>query len=117
LRLGAFGHDRLGLVDRQFVFYDGFGPSGERFGAFEWGLMLGEQNLDDLAAMRMLIEVECAGRAAAARDADLASELLRLVDEMRDVADQPQLFMKLDNRFHEMIAAGERLHRVLDKKA
>lgn len=77
-------------------------------GAFEWGLMLGEQNLDDLVAMRMLIEVECAGRAAAARDADLAPALLRSVDEMRGVADQAQLFMKLDNRFHEMIAAGAR---------
>jgi GntR family transcriptional regulator, transcriptional repressor for pyruvate dehydrogenase complex len=77
-------------------------------GAFEWGLMLGEHNLDDLVAMRMLIEVECAGRAAAARDADLAPALLRVVDEMRDAADQPKLFMKLDNRFHEMIAAGAR---------
>ena len=84
------------------------GTSDLLSGAFEWGLMLGEQNLDDLVAMRMLIEGECAGRAAAARDADLAPALFRLVDEMKDAVGQPQLFMKLDNRFHEMIAAGAR---------
>ena len=84
------------------------GTSDLLSGAFEWGLMLGEQNLDDLVAMRILIETECAGRAAAARDADLSSALFRLVDEMRDAVGQPQLFMKLDNRFHEMIAAGAR---------
>jgi GntR family transcriptional regulator, transcriptional repressor for pyruvate dehydrogenase complex len=75
-------------------------------GAFEWGLLLGEQNLDDLVAMRVLIEVECAGRAAAARDAGLARTLMGLVDEMRALTDQPQAFMRLDNRFHETIAAG-----------
>lgn len=75
-------------------------------GAFEWGLLLGEQNLDDLVATRILIEVECAGRAAAARDAGLARALTDLVDEMRALTDQPQAFMRLDNRFHEMIAEG-----------
>ena len=84
------------------------GTSDLLSGAFEWGLMLGEQNLDDLVAMRILIETECAGRAADARDADLSSALLRLVNEMRDAVGQPQLFMELDNRFHEMIAAGAR---------
>lgn len=84
------------------------GTSDLLSGAFEWGLMLGEQNLDDLVAMRILIETECAGRAADARDADFSSALLRLVNEMRDAVGQPQLFMELDNRFHEMIAAGAR---------
>ena len=82
------------------------GTSDLLSGAFEWGMMLGEQNLDDLVAMRGLIEVECAGQASAARDPDLARALFRLIDEMKEAADQPHLFMKLDNSFHEMIAAG-----------
>lgn len=84
------------------------GTSDLLSGAFEWGLMLGEQNLGDLVAMRVLIEVECAGRAASGGDADLGPALLRIVDEMRNASDQPQLFMQLDNRFHEKIAAGAR---------
>lgn len=82
------------------------GTSDLLSGAFEWGLMLGEHNLGDLVAMRNLIEAECAGRAAAVGDPNLAPALLGLVEEMREAADQPQRFMKLDNRFHELIAAG-----------
>jgi GntR family transcriptional repressor for pyruvate dehydrogenase complex len=109
----------LGVIDARpgDGSYIRVGTSDLLSGAFEWGLMLGEQNLDDLVAMRVLIEVECAGRAAAARDAHLAPALLRLVDEMRDVAAQPQPFMKLDNSFHEMIAActGNTLYLSLSK--
>nr|WP_279578020.1 FadR/GntR family transcriptional regulator [Paracoccus versutus] len=73
-------------------------------GAFEWGLMLGEHNLTDLVAIRNLLEEECAGQAAAIGDPALASSLLDLIDEMRAATDQPQTFMQLDNRFHELIA-------------
>src|SRR6202046_5874459 len=33
-------------------------------GAFRWGLLLGERNLDDLVDVRVLVEVECTRRAA-----------------------------------------------------
>src|ERR1700742_5275660 len=32
-------------------------------GAFRWGLLLGERNLDDLVDVRVLVEVECTRRA------------------------------------------------------
>src|ERR1700722_14645965 len=48
------------------------GTSDLLSGAFEGGLMLGEQNLAGVVSMRVMIEVECVGRAAAGRDVDLA---------------------------------------------
>jgi GntR family transcriptional repressor for pyruvate dehydrogenase complex len=82
------------------------GTSDLLSGAFQWGLMITEQNLGDLVDMRILIEVECAGRAAAAEDPDVGATLLQLVEQMKEARNQPQLFMKLDNQFHEMIAAA-----------
>jgi GntR family transcriptional repressor for pyruvate dehydrogenase complex len=77
-------------------------------GAFQWGSLLTEQNLGDLVDVRVLIEVECAGRAAAAGDPAVAANLLRIVEQMSDVRDNPQPFMKLDNEFHLVIAAASR---------
>src|SRR4051794_16380114 len=75
-------------------------------GAFEWGLMLTEQNLGDLVDMRILIEVECAGRAAAAGDPEVGATLLQLVERMKEARNHPEQFMRLDNQFHETIAAA-----------
>jgi len=58
--------------------------------------------------MRILIEVECAGRAATARDADVGATLLQLVSHMGEARSHPQQFMRLDNQFHETIAAATR---------
>lgn len=76
-------------------------------GAFEWGLMLSEQNLDDLVDMRILIEVECAGRAAVTNP-DVGATLVRLIERMSEARKNPQEFMRLDNQFHEAIAEAAR---------
>ena len=77
-------------------------------GVFQWSLMLTEQNLDDLVDMRILIEVECAGRAAAAGDPEVGATLLQLVERMKEARNHPEQFMRLDNQFHETIAAAAR---------
>lgn len=77
-------------------------------GAFQWGMLLTERNLSDLVEARVLIEGECAARAAALGEAGLASSLMRLVDEMRDRRQHPHEFMQLDNRFHAEIAEAAR---------
>jgi GntR family transcriptional repressor for pyruvate dehydrogenase complex len=84
------------------------GTSDLLSGAFEWGLMLTEQNLGDLVDMRILIEVECAGRAAAVRDPEVGAALLQLVERMKEARNHPEQFMRLDNQFHETIAAAAR---------
>ncbi len=45
-------------------------------GAFRWGLLLGERNLDDLVDVRVLVEVECARRAAERRESDTLHQLV-----------------------------------------
>jgi GntR family transcriptional repressor for pyruvate dehydrogenase complex len=77
-------------------------------GAFQWGSLLTEQNLGDLVDMRVLLEVECAGRAAAVGDPAVAANLLRIVERMSDEHNRPEPFMKLDNEFHVAIAAASR---------
>ncbi len=68
--------------------------------------MLTEQNLGDLVDVRILIEVECAGRAAAARKPDVGATLTQLTAQMSETWNQPKEFMRLDNYFHETIAAA-----------
>src|SRR5215211_7030080 len=77
-------------------------------GAFQWSLLLTEQNLGDLVDTRILIEVECAGRAAAVGDPDVGAALLQLVERMKEARNHPEQFMRLDNQFHETIAAAAR---------
>jgi GntR family transcriptional repressor for pyruvate dehydrogenase complex len=82
--------------------------SGLLSGAFQWGFLLTDQNLGDLVDMRVLIEVECAGRAAAANDPDVGATLMQLLDRMREEQNHPQQFMLLDNQFHAAIAGAAR---------
>jgi hypothetical protein len=51
-------------------------------GGFRWGLLLSEGNLDDFVDVRVLIEVECARRAAANRTDDLVSQLDATIEDM-----------------------------------
>lgn len=77
-------------------------------GAFQWGLLLTEQNLGDLVDTRVLIEGECAARAASLGDPELAPKLTGIVARMREEQHRPRQFMQLDNQFHAAIAAAAR---------
>ena len=65
-------------------------------GGFRWGLLLSEGNLDDFVDVRVLIEVECARRAAANRTDDLVSQLDRAIEEMRAEPMDHSAFMESD---------------------
>ena len=73
-------------------------------GAFKWGLLLSERNLGDLVDVRVLVEVECAGRAAASRTAATAQALMQTLEHMRGVQEDERRFMAFDNAFHTQIA-------------
>ncbi len=73
-------------------------------GAFKWGLLLSERNLGDLVDVRVLVEVECAGRAAAARTVATAQALMLTLERMRGVQGDDRRFMASDNAFHTQIA-------------
>ena len=77
-------------------------------GGFRWGLLLSEGNLDDFVDVRVLIEVECARRAAANRTEDLVSQLDATIEEMRAEPMDHGAFMESDTRFHLAIAHAAR---------
>ena len=73
-------------------------------GAFRWGLLLGERNLDDLVDVRVLVEVECTRRAAERRDKRTLDLLLESLREMQASQDDHNAFMESDTKFHLAIA-------------
>lgn len=73
-------------------------------GAFRWGLLLGERNLGDLVDIRILIEVECARRAACKHDAELIARLKQTLRNMEAEEHDHRVFMENDTRFHIEIA-------------
>jgi DNA-binding GntR family transcriptional regulator len=77
-------------------------------GGFRWGLLLSEGNLDDFVDVRVLIEVECARRAAANRTDDLVSQLDATIEDMRSEPMDHGAFMDSDTRFHLGIAHAPR---------
>jgi GntR family transcriptional repressor for pyruvate dehydrogenase complex len=77
-------------------------------GAFRWGLLLSEGNLDDFVDVRVLIEVECARRAAANKSHALVSQLGAAIEEMRAEPMDHSAFMESDTRFHLAIAHAAR---------
>jgi DNA-binding FadR family transcriptional regulator len=77
-------------------------------GGFRWGLLLSEGNLDDFVDVRVLIEVECARRAAANRTDELISQLRATIEDMRSEPMDHALFMESDTRFHLAIAHAAR---------
>ena len=75
-------------------------------GAFRWGLLLSEGNLDDLVDVRVLVEVECARRAAANRTDALLAQLEASLEELAAEPMRHDAFMESDTRFHLAIAHG-----------
>ena len=73
-------------------------------GAFRWGLLLSERNLDDFVDVRMFIESECAWRAAQAPEASAVDELFEIHDVMVARQNDHAQFIEWDNRFHVCIA-------------
>lgn len=73
-------------------------------GAFRWGLLLSEGNIDDFVDVRVLIEVECARRAAANRTDELVAQLDASMVEMSAEPMNHDAFMDSDTRFHLGIA-------------
>jgi GntR family transcriptional repressor for pyruvate dehydrogenase complex len=80
-------------------------------GAFKWGLLLSERNLDDLVEVRVLVEVEGAARAARNATPEAAAALLATVERMRALPHDDPSLIALDNAFHTEIAelAGNRI--------
>jgi len=77
-------------------------------GAFRWGVLLSERNLDDFVDVRVLIEVECARRAAERRTPALVDQLAASVDEMAAHQTDHDTFRESDTRFHLAIAGAAR---------
>ena len=73
-------------------------------GAFRWGLLLSEGNLEDFVDVRVLVEVECARRAAVNRTRELAAQLETSLEEMMVEPMDHDAFMDSDTRFHLAIA-------------
>jgi DNA-binding FadR family transcriptional regulator len=77
-------------------------------GAFRWGLLLGERNLDDLVEVRVLVEVECARRAAEQGGAQTSALLAASLADMQASGADHDAFMESDTRFHLAIAQAAR---------
>jgi GntR family transcriptional regulator, transcriptional repressor for pyruvate dehydrogenase complex len=77
-------------------------------GAFRWGLLLGERNLDDLVDVRVLVEVECTRRAAEQGRAETSQQLAASLKDMRASGTDHEAFMESDTRFHLAIAQAAR---------
>lgn len=80
-------------------------------GAFRWGLLLSERNLNDLVDVRMLVEAECAERAARAPSKREVEELFAIHERMTERQRDHAQFMEWDSRFHVHIA--EMAHNVI----
>jgi DNA-binding FadR family transcriptional regulator len=77
-------------------------------GAFRWGLLLGERNLDDLVDVRVLVEVECTRRAAEQGGPEVVGLLQASLADMRASGTDHEAFMESDTRFHLAIAQAAR---------
>jgi GntR family transcriptional repressor for pyruvate dehydrogenase complex len=75
-------------------------------GAFEWGLLLSDNNREDLADMRVFIEVECARRAAINRTPEQADALSGIMQRMRSRKTDNAQFRELGNDFHNLVASA-----------
>jgi len=80
-------------------------PSSEMLaGSMMWGLLLSERNLEDLLEARILVEVECVGKAAEHRGADIPEKLYWIIENMKNNFRDYSRFMALDNEFHVLLA-------------
>jgi GntR family transcriptional regulator, transcriptional repressor for pyruvate dehydrogenase complex len=73
-------------------------------GAFRWGVLLSEGNLDHFVDVRVLVEVECVRRAAMNRSDALVAVLRTSIGEMAAEPMIHEAFMEADTRFHLAIA-------------
>jgi len=73
-------------------------------GAFRWGVLLSERNLDDFVDVRVLIEVECARRAAERSTPALLDQLTAALELMAAHQTDHNVFTESDTRFHLAIA-------------
>lgn len=73
-------------------------------GAFRWGLLLSERNMADLVEARVLVETDCARRAATSRTAEDVARLRDINGRMADSDINQGAFMARDNEFHIEIA-------------
>lgn len=73
-------------------------------GAFRWGLLLSQHNLEDLTEVRLHVEVECARLAAIRRDSKDIEELKNSYDQMVAHEEDQDKYIEYDNIFHKKIA-------------
>lgn len=77
-------------------------------GAFRWGLILGQNNLEDLTEVRLNTEVECTALAAIRRDDQHVEKLTFLYEKMIQSEHDEKSFIHYDNLFHRTIAEGSK---------
>lgn len=75
--------------------------------SFEWGLLLGENQLSDVIEARRELEVVLAGFAARRRTEDDVTDLQALLERMRTATD-PDDFVAADVAFHMRVAQAAR---------
>lgn len=73
-------------------------------GAFRWGLLLSERNLNDFVDVRMFVESECAWRAAQSPSDSAIAELFAIHEGMVARQNDHAQFIEWDNRFHVCVA-------------
>ena len=78
--------------------------SGILSGAFRWGLLLSPRNMGDLVDVRMLVEANCASKAAGARTESDLARLHEIIGLMEQSSNDHGGFMARDNEFHIEIA-------------
>lgn len=69
----------------------------------EWGLLLGQRNVDDLLELRETMEVALAGMAAERRTSEQLDELRALIDKMENASSHRD-YVAADIEFHLAIA-------------
>lgn len=80
-------------------------PSSELLSsAFRWSLLLSDTNVDDLVETRLLVEVECAGRAARAPNIADVEKLEEIHRDLIARQNSHKDFTECDNLFHLQIA-------------
>jgi GntR family transcriptional repressor for pyruvate dehydrogenase complex len=70
----------------------------------EWGLLLGQNRIEDVLEAREDLEVILAGYAASRRTEDDLIRLRQLIDAMHDAGDDADLYVEIDIQFHLAVA-------------
>ncbi|MCQ8187805.1 FadR/GntR family transcriptional regulator [Streptomyces rugosispiralis] len=70
----------------------------------EWGLLLGEQRLEDLLEARWYLEVQLAGWAAQRRSPEQLERLREITERMRAAGNDFDAYVQADIEFHLLLA-------------